>query len=123
MTGYHISVGYNSAWKNPEVWRELTAVVERLRHQPDLIIAEVRRERVDLASVEDLRGYAEAYAANQDLTLKVIDEDGDRPPEIVQLASGGGDSRDIKEAMRRAFCRLVIFEMHKLGMEVNLVVA
>lgn len=121
-TGYHIEIGYNSAHNRDDAWTELKAVVERLRHQPDLIVAEVRREQPGLASDDVLRDYAESYGPDLDLTLKVIEAVGERRPEIYQSASGGGESRDIKEAMRRAFARLVIFEMHKQGIEVNFVV-
>jgi len=127
MTGYHISIGYNSTLTHIEragmTWEALKEVVAELRSQPNLIVGEVQRERSNLAEPHILLDYAAAYQDGIDKTLNIIEATDDRPAEIMQLASGSGDGRDIKEAMRRAFCRLVIFEMHKRGIEVNLIVA
>jgi hypothetical protein len=41
---------------------------------------------------------------------------------IRLVASGGSLSRIIKTQLRRAFCRLIINQMHKANIEVNLVV-
>lgn len=126
MTGYHITIGYNSALNSAEkrrAFETLKEVVEMVRVQTDRLIAEVERERgtIDHALI---REYAAACVPPpQDSTLTVIEPDGDDPGQIMQLASGGGDSRDYKEQLRRAFSRLVILDMHKRGIEVNLVVA
>lgn len=124
MTGYHISVGYNSGAKREDVWRELKLVVEQLRHQSQAIIDELRRVEGPLAfGDQELREYAEMYGAQRDLTLTIHEAEDDREAQIVQLASGGGTARDIKEALRRSFSRLVIAAMHTRRMEVNLHVA
>lgn len=123
MTGYHIRVGYNSSWNTDDAWRELVAAVERLRNDPGAIIVEASRVEGATAAkfeVSTLESYAMAYATDADLTLKVL-ETPER--EVIQLASGGGEGREIKELMRRAFCRLVIAAMHQWGIEVTLVVA
>lgn len=123
MTGYHIRVGYNSSWNEDDAWRELVAAVERLRNEPQAIIAEVNRVEGSTAAkftAATLEEYAASYASNADLTLKVH-ESPER--EVIQLASGGGEGRETKEMMRRAFCRLVIAAMHQWGIEVTLVVA
>lgn len=127
MTGYHISIGYNSTLNHVErtgkAWEALKETVSQLRTRTNAIVAEVLREQPNLGPVDVLVEYAETYGQDVDRTLTIIEATDDRPAEIMQLASGGGDARDIKEAMRRAFSRLVIFEMHKRGIEVNFHVA
>lgn len=131
MTGYHISIGYNStlgAQEKREAFDTLEHVVHEIRGQMDLLIDEAERERgsdrdrpADRASLTE---YVKAYCLPAtDATLTIFEPDGDKPGEILQLASGTGDSREYKERLRRAFCRLVIFEMHRRGIEVNLVVS
>jgi hypothetical protein len=129
MTGYYIEIGYLSgySWRGtPEAaWDELKAsVVYRCDH-PEHIVAEAVR----LGAVEndDLREHAEEYRGRRDLTLKIVEqprtlaeEQEGFEPYIQQFASG---DRVTKEIVRRAFCRLVIEDMHRLGIEVNLKVA
>jgi hypothetical protein len=74
-------------------------------------------------SADELIEYVERYKARDDQTLTITPPDGERRGEVMQLAGGGGQSRRVKEAVRRAFSRLVILKMHKLGIEVNFVVA
>ena len=117
-TGYHIQIGYNSATPRNDVVQRLLAVVDEICKTPELIIREVWRvENVNVPAE-----YADNYRKPwNDLTVKILDDNGQ--PEIMQMASGGGIERDYKECMRRAFCRLVIQEMHRTKHEVNLVVA
>lgn len=121
MTGYHIRIGYNSKWNKDEAWHELVACVGRLRNDPARIIGEVVRLDGNVADAALLEAFARVYADTGDVTLTIRDTPEDRS--VVQLASGGGPGRDLKERFRRAFCRLVIEEMHRLGIEVNLEVA
>lgn len=127
MTGYHISIGYNStlnATERREAFATLKRVVETLRDDTDRLVAEAKREQPHRTDLE-LQEYADLYRLPaRDSTLTICDPlSEDRPGEIMQLASGGGEGRDTKELMRRAFSRLVIFEMHKLCIEVDFVVA
>lgn len=116
MTGYYIEVGYNRARSKDEVGEKLREVVKAICAKPETILAEVKR--VEGRAIPD--SYAESYREPwQDATIKIIE--GERL-QVMQLASGGGESRDYKEAMRRAFCRLVIEAMHLEQMEVNMVV-
>jgi hypothetical protein len=120
MTGYEITVGYNSAQSKDDVSDTLAHVVSELRKNQSAIKDEVVRVEGPWKGEESLDDYAAMYLpANEDATFKVRkDEDGHTL--VYQCASGGGESRALKEAMRRAFSRLVIQEMHKRGMEVNL---
>ncbi len=120
MTGYHIEVGYNSVHSKDEVAEKLREVAKAICAKPETILAEVKR--VEGRDIPE--SYAESYREPwQDATIKIIEASADRPMQVMQLASGGGESRDYKEAMRRAFCRLVLEAMHREQMEVSVVVA
>lgn len=126
MTGYHITIGYNSAGDRRKAFETLKAVVQDIRTDSERLIREVWREKQypHQRDRETLKEYAEMYLLPaRDHTLTIIEPHDDEPGQIMQLASGGGESRDIKEELRRAFSRLVILEMHRRGIEVNLVVA
>lgn len=123
-TGYLLSIGYlsGSGYKgeSDKAWDELVNAVETLRLQPERIMAEARRLGADETCSEGcctLRGMAEAYRENldnHDGTLIIHAEE----QTIMQLATGG--DRSLKEQVRRAFCRLVIEDMHRQGIEVCL---
>lgn len=133
-TGYHLRVGYCSgssgehdAYKN---WQMLVQLVGEIRDQPGMIIKEVERvgdqDKHDgtlLWSAAEDMSTAAAEAGSQ--ACMVIDDPpgGGRDREVLLMASGGKPGRAAKEAVRRAFCRVVIEEMHRRGIEVSLVVA
>lgn len=124
MTGYYIEIGYLSGYSGPadldQAWDSLKNVVAILREQPANIVGEAMR--VEGGSLRKLLPFAERYHPKfTDGTIEVNDAER----QITQLASSGnGDAaRVVKEQVRRAFCRLVIQEMHRRGIEVNLCVA
>lgn len=124
MTGYTITLGYNASNDIEEAGKELLRIVAQLRTQSQVILNEVREYDPGMFNLgENVEDYAAAYAAGEDLTLvvqtgnTVVEREGIA---IRQSASGSGPSRVIKEAFRRAFCRLVIQAMHRHGYEVNL---
>lgn len=121
MTGYHISIGYN-ANGSLNAWALLMETVEEVCAAPGHIIAEVKRETLEWKD-DELHDYVYRYKARDDQSITITPPEGDKNGEVMQLASGGGESRRIKEAVRRAFSRLVMLRMHKLGIEVNLTVA
>lgn len=121
MTGYHISIGYNSG-APISAWEFLLESVEHISAAPEYIVREVRRETLNWTE-EELRPFAARYKAKDDDTLTIIQPTEGANGQVMQLASGGGESRLIKEAVRRAFCRLVMLEMHKMRIEVNVTVA
>ena len=119
MTGYSFSIGYLSGYgykgSTDEAWQELVICVEALKRRPERIAMEAQR----LGAPEQcehgcctLTSLALAYQ-NADATLVIHREER----AIDQYASG---DRTLKEHVRRAFCRLVIEDMHRLGIEVNL---
>ncbi len=116
-TGYHIEVGYNSEESSEAVEEALRHAVKAICAKPETILAEVKR----VEGFEIPTSYAESYREPwRDLTIKIIE--GERF-QVMQLASGGGSSRNYKESMRRAFCRMVLEEMHRKQMEVSIIVA
>lgn len=119
VTTYRIETGYNSAHQNDEVWAALKQVVSTIQLNPALIEAEVLRlePTANKALVEEIAALYKPPV--HDLTIKVLEVDDQA---VLQSASGGGVYRDAKESCRRAFCRLVIEEMHKRKMEISLIV-
>lgn len=122
MTGYHMHVGYSGTYSSQHVWSRLKAAVEAVRLNRAALVAEVRRLEPGF-SIDTLVPFADRYVLGDDSTLKVIDKPDPDDCQVMQLAGGGGEARDIKESMRRAFCRLVLEAMHREGLDVNLVVA
>lgn len=127
MTGYHISIGYLSGDDKDEAWTVLKSLVLDLCHNPHHLVDEAVAGGMNPQTACE---YAAAYVGateetrgTEDSTLRIIEAGGDSPPQIMQLASGNGESRLHKEAIRRAFCRLVMRETHKLGLEININVA
>lgn len=104
-TSYRISVGYPSGFSGPtgdEAEEILRAFVAELQADPSRIKAEVLRLEPDYRS-EALDEYSECYRLPmKDLTLKECENEGD--VYWWQCASGGSESRCIKESFRRAFC-------------------
>jgi hypothetical protein len=124
MTSYTIEVGYNSTHDRADVGRKILAVIADLQANPEKIGTEVLRIEPD-RDAERLKDFTEMYRAPiQDLTLKVT-EDSEREnlPVVRQSASAGGESRDYKEACRRAVCRLVLDACHRERMEVSITVS
>lgn len=122
MTGWHMKAGYSSEFSKADVWAALKAVVKTICARPEDIAHEAFRVEPNW-NVPMLLHYAEPYRHREDLTLTVHEPVGDVEGSIDQLASGAGEGRAIKEAVRRAFVRLVIQDMHKQRMDVTLVVA
>jgi hypothetical protein len=121
MTGYYLSVGYNSAVGADLVAAELIAAVEKFRDRPDLIDAEILRVGEQIPESVDFPAHLAEFANRQSACLRVDTYPGAPSQVTVCLsASGGGPDRKVKETTRRAFCRLVIAHMHARGMEINM---
>lgn len=140
MTGYYLELGYNAALGGEQqikAWDTLVAVFTNVIGDPERVVREVQRVEAGAASEEAIRECAVWYTHPErtpdvDCTFRIHDkEDFIAPmtdnlepapfkPYIAQLASGGGPGRATKMAVRRAICRLVIEDMHRLKIEVNL---
>lgn len=126
---YSLSVGYMSGsdygfqGSEEEAWELMKSFARELCQSPDRIYQEALRIG-DLAEVsaEEIEPFLDAYRIHTDLTMKFIDEpiQEDMKPYIRQSASGDDPERGIKEALRRAFCRLMIEAMHRKHIEVRL---
>jgi hypothetical protein len=105
-------------WPLIAVSHKLVRCVEQLRVQPERIVQEARRLNAPETCEEGcctLLDMAQAYQSD-DGTLVINHQEH----YILQLASG---DRMLKEHVRRAFCRLVIEDMHRQGIEVCLQVS
>ena len=128
MTGYHIQIGYNAQGGHPDdLWGDLVKTVRFVCSHPERIIAEARR----LGAPEKCERGCCTLATHAAVYADPIGQDGhpvkfiDRPGEpqnrqVMQLAAAADP---IKYHIRRAFIRLLIAEMHKQEIEVNLTVA
>lgn len=127
MTGYYIELGYQSGYSADfdldEAWKEMKTVCGEICSRPERIADEAVRLG---APVEDdgaeIYTYAQSYHNCSDLTIKIVEKekDGEKRRYIQQFASGGNPCRMMKEHLRRAFCRLMMEEMHKRGIEINI---
>lgn len=127
MRGYHISIGYNGGGTSQEEevrWRSLVAMARRVADYPELIVEEARRlgtPETCASGCCHLATYADNYRLPFGVDghpVSVIESSDNR--QIMQLASGYDD---LKFGVRRAFVRLLLAEMHRIGVEVNLRVA
>jgi hypothetical protein len=139
MTGYSIQIGYNSSHSRKEVELAMLECAKEIISDKGRIVKEVLRlepniksrlgpemgfvgMRVGAHNGDSLEGYEDMYREKSDLTITFReDEDGEKI--ICQAASGSFGARDIKEAFRRAFCRLMLEAMHKRKMEINVIVS
>jgi hypothetical protein len=119
VTGYKLEVGYNSTCDSEHAWWKLVDTVQRIRLNTGAIAGEVARIEPGRFGDAELREFAAAYLSDGDFTLTI--DEAHRC--VRQMASGGAPAREIKEAMRRAFSRLVIDAMHQARIEVNLIVS
>lgn len=137
MTGYYLEIGYNSGLNDQHkalAFGTMVGVFMNLVNDPDRVTREVLRIEpgADVALVAKCaEWYGHPERPKEDLTFKVVEKDTRHPeisaleavefrPFIQQYASGGGAERGARESVRRAFCRLVIEDMHRLKVEVNL---
>jgi hypothetical protein len=121
MTGYLIKAGYNSSHSNDMVEEKLKEVAHKVRQDTEALVQETIKTYGP--KEQAIKDHAQKYIDMDDLTLFFSGPDEERKKEefkVHQFASGYGEQRTIKEHMRRAFCRLVLFEMHKLDMDVNI---
>jgi len=120
MTSYCIRLGYNTSHSKEEAEDRLLDVVMSIRHSPKRIIEEAARvEEIELDP-----SYAESYGTGdesrtEDSTLCLVYVEDDEEKELfIHMSASAANEQ--KYAARRAFCRLVIEDMHKVGMEVCL---
>lgn len=125
MTGYVISLGYQSGYSrllaqlHDDLWPMLRNAALAICANPVRLADEaVNFGAPEVLDGERLMDYARQYEKRGDATI-IFDEEQRC---IRQLASGAGASRTLKEHMRRAFIRLLMAEMHRQGIEISVLV-
>lgn len=134
-TGYTIEVGYISGdsyqGDTNEAWQELRAAAEQLRNSPAKLATEAREFGAPFWCCDkhcaDINEFCEVYRRNwtDGGPLMIVDKpdemfpckDDDWQPHLHIMASG---DRAMKEHVARAFCRLVMYEMHRKGIEISI---
>ena len=125
MTGYHVTLGYVSGYgfrDHPEdAWKEVLLLALAICSDPERLAQEAMKFGMP---GKIAREYAQSYLERSDSTIRFKEaQDEETPAQIMQLASGGGVEREHKEAMRRAFCRLLLNDCHQQRIEININVA
>ena len=116
MTSYHLSPGYSNHGKCK--LSQIVAVARSIsKHKlRGTFRAKCLEYGVPESVVDDyIAGYVVIPSADSTITI--------RGEDLMQLASGGGSSRDIKENVRKAFGILVLDECYKRGLSVSFVIA
>lgn len=109
-TIYELSPGFN--WINSELaWPALVEAVKRLQLMVGFVVSETTIMHHHLGAY-DVRKMAEAM-----LPTVVIDEEDST---VTFVAALEGRDRLYEDSIIRAFCRLVIVDMHRKQLEVNL---
>lgn len=127
-TSYRIAPGYDSGASTDVCMAERNETFLRLARE----VADDPRRLVQEALAfgtpawgdpgESIAEYAEAFHTRDDLTLQ-FDYDAEAEKPLVRMcASGGNPARALKEHLRRAYIRLLVAEMHRAGLEVNVYV-
>jgi hypothetical protein len=124
-TGWAITIGYNSDLSpldRDKTWETLKNVAATIREDTAALFQEALAfDAPPDCGGEDLEDYCAIYTAPREEGGPLwIDEPGQA---ISIIASGGAPSRIQKEHVARAFCRLVLYAMHRQGIEINLHVA
>lgn len=119
MTGYHISLGYNSSGNTN--WNDVKDIANSITKD------ELRTEYLEYETITNCDGltidsFIDVQLKQEDASMKFLeDEEGEE--QIMLLASGGGcDCRLMKEGLRRAFCRLMLRKAHKKHIEISIAV-
>lgn len=125
-TGYTIEIGYISGYSwngnREDAWLLLAGAASIIAKHPQFIEEEALRfgapKVCPCGCGATLKEHCEVYQHEYitDGGPLLIDHE---KQVIFQMASG---NREMKEHVRRAFCRLILYEMHKLGIEVNIIV-
>lgn len=121
-TGYILSIGYLSGYSyqgnQDEAWQQLRAAAQSIALQPERIAEEARKFNAPEWCCEmhcsHLMNYCEIYASKAVTNpLMIIDN-------LQHVFISASGDRTLKEHVARAFCRLVIYDMHRQGIEVQL---
>lgn len=123
-TSWTLEPGYQSSeYDQVDVFKAIKEVAEDIiQNRSD----EWEREAIffgapEYPDGESLRDFIEIYTA-EEWNPFVIHESSDMPHLFIS-ASAGGESREAKEAVARAFCSLLIREIHAKKMNISMTCA
>jgi len=110
MTGWHLKIGYSHDY-NQDNGVELVAAVA-------LIVG----DKTHLAGMADVpQGFVEEYLDPGGCAVTFPESNG--LPQVMLLASGGGEFREMKEAVARTIALMAMEAMHSKGINLTVVVA
>jgi hypothetical protein len=119
-TSYVIGIGYNSGYssnkKSDDLWEKIRDISLELCNNPELIVEEALKVDSGKVTLEELTQYSKCYITRTDSTIRFNEDE----KQIRQCASGSLPSRLIKEILRRAFCRLLLYKAHAEGIEITI---
>ncbi len=127
-TGYTLEIGYVSGYSSSlnrdQRWEAFENYARQLIETPAMLVDESNRLKTPRRAdekylIEVAQTYALPVTEGGPLEFKEIN--GDRY--IFIMCSSGGEYRLAKESIARAFCRLMIYHMHTLGIDVDITVA
>lgn len=120
MTTYIIKPGYPSTSSKKEIWFAIVCIVNMLCEEKNhnLILEEVVKENDGI----DLLEYVNKYILPcDDMTIRINQEKDIEKCAIIQTASGGGEERENKEIVRRAFCRCIINMLPDMNINMEII--
>ena len=124
MLAQHITIGYNTNNSREDPWEVLKDEARKICNDPEMIEQETHRV-IDITNrivprleTDDIvQDYCSVYSkpfGSHGHPIKIIEMD----QQIMQMVSTSADL--IKYEVRRAFVRLLLFRMHKQGIEINI---
>lgn len=120
MIDWHITLGYNSGYTGEAKWQTVIDLAvmtcEDTKRLMDEAHVYTRSEALSLR--EKIGEVAETYKTHDTHGSPVFMDD----QTIMILASGGGEYREAKEHVARAFVRLLLARVHEFGFDINVIV-
>lgn len=115
MTSYYITVGYSSFTTEVETSKWLKENYENMD------LKEIRKIAIDFGMYEDEVGeFLERLSIKDDLSIILKKNEDTGFYEIIQLASGGGVYRQLKEKMRKAVAAYFLKRSARDNVNINI---
>lgn len=123
-TGYSIQIGYMSGdaydgAAGSDLYTTLRSALENIVNSPDKVLSEILRIGDSFGPIPDYDPVEWIQIYLSSAWHPGLD-DSDRS--LFISASGSGESRDLKEKVARAVCRMIMEAMHQRGIEVSIMV-
>lgn len=118
MTAFLIGIPIETKNNVDDAWRALTIATTGVSIKAANIVDEARRAGLRLVTEKE-RDNALVYALRFHPRDEVVRIKMDSDRREVTISSVIKTDIEVKEHLLRAFCRIVILEMHKLGLDVT----